>query len=52
MHLKIQGMKNSINKKELNSVQNELNYKSVKGGMSSGNLANFATLRGCNLAGN
>ena len=45
-------MANPINKKALNSIQNELNYNSVKRGESSGNLANFATLRGCNLAGN
>ena len=51
MHLEAQDMTNHINKKALNSVQNELNYKSVKRGMSSGNLAKFATLRGCNLAG-
>ena len=52
MHLKIQDMTNSIKKKASKSIQNELNYKSVKRGMSSGNLAKFATLRGCNLAGN
>ena len=55
MHLKdmhFQGMTNPMNKKALNSIQNELNYKSVKRGMSSGNLAKFATLGGCNLAGN
>ena len=46
MHLKIQDMSNRINKKALTSIQNELNYKSVKRGISSGNLANFATLRG------
>ena len=45
-------MRNPINKKAINPVQNELNYKSVKRGTSSGNFANFATLRGCNLAGN
>ena len=52
MHSKFQDMANPINKKAFNSIQNELNYKSVKRGMSSGNLANFATLRGCNLARN
>ena len=52
MQLKYQGMKNPTNRKALNSIQNKLNYKSVKGGMSSGNLANFSTLIGCNLAGN
>ena len=50
MHSKAQDMTNSINKKASNS--NELNHKSVKRGMLSGNLAKFATLRGCNLAGN
>ena len=45
MHLKAQNMENPINKKALNSIKNELNYKSVKRGMSSGNLANFATFR-------
>ena len=35
-----------INKKELNSTQKELIYKSVKIGLSSDNLANFATLVG------
>ena len=45
-------MTKKINKKALKSSQNELNYKSVKRGMSSDNLANFATSRGCNLAGN
>ena len=52
MDSKAQKMTNSINKNALNSIQNELNYKSVKRGMSSGNLAKFATLRGCILAGN
>ena len=52
MHSAAQDMRNLINKKALNSIQKELNYKSVKRGMSSGNLAKFATLRGCNLAGN
>ena len=45
-------MTNPINKKTSNSIQNELNYKSVNIGLSSGNLAHFATLRGCDLAGN
>ena len=40
-----------MNKKALNSIQNELNYKSVKRGISGDNPANFATLKGCNLAG-
>ena len=39
-------MTNLINKEALNSIQSELNYKFVKIGMSSDNLANFATLRG------
>ena len=52
MRLKIQDMTNPVNKKALISLRNELNYKSVKIGMSSGNLANFGTLRGCNSAGN
>ena len=39
-------MTNSINKIALDSIQNELNYKFVKVGMSSGNVANSATLRG------
>ena len=41
---------NPIDKKALNSIQNELNYKSVKVGTSSGSLAKFTTLRVCNLA--
>ena len=45
-------MTNLINERALNSIQNELNYKSVKRGMSSGNLANFSNLRRCKLAGN
>ena len=45
-------MTNLINKKALNSVQKELNNKSLKIGVLSGNFANFGTLRGCNLAGN
>ena len=45
-------MTNLINERALNSIQNELNYKSVKRGMSGGNLAKFATLRGCSLARN
>ena len=45
-------MTNPIHKKALDSIQNKLNYKSVKRGMSSGNLANFSTLKECNLAGN
>ena len=45
-------MTNPINEKASDFIENELNYKSVKRGMSSGNLAKFATLRGCNLAGN
>ena len=36
MHLKAQDMTNPMNKEALNSIQNELNYKSVKRGMSSG----------------
>ena len=51
MHSKAQNLTNSINKKALNSIQNELNYKSVKRGMSSGNLAKFATLRGVTWRG-
>ena len=47
MHLKVQGMTNIVNKKALNFI-----HKSVKRGMSSGNLANFSNLRRCNLAGN
>ena len=38
MHLKVQDMTNRTNKKALNSIQNELNYRSVNRGMSSGNL--------------
>ena len=37
-------------KKLLNSIKNKVNYKSESVGISSGKLANFANLRGCNLA--
>ena len=52
MHLKLQDMTNPINEKASDFIENELNYKSANRGISSGNLANFATLRRCNLAGN
>lgn len=47
MYVKIQDINNQINKKLL-----RLNYKSAKVRMSRGNLANFATLKRYNLAGN
>ena len=52
MRLKNQDITNLTNREASNSIQNEPNYKSVKIGMSSGNMANSATLRRCNLTGN
>ena len=49
---KVQDMKNKCIKKAFNYVENEPNDKPPNIGMSVGNLANFATLEGCNLAGN
>ena len=45
-------MGNLISKRLLNSSEDRLNYKSAKLGVSSGNLANFATFKERNLAGN
>ena len=51
MHWKDQYMSNPMNKEALIVIQNELNYNSIKIGMSSGNLANFANLRGVTWRG-
>lgn len=53
VHLNVQIMATKFNeRKTLNSIGNKLNYKPAKAGLPSGNLANFATLTGCTLAGN
>ena len=39
-----------LDQKKFNYVKNGLIYKPLKIGISSSNLANFATSRGCNLA--
>ena len=45
-------MTDLINYESLHPFKDRLNYKSPNVGISSDNLANFATLSGCNLAGN
>ena len=47
--LNIQKMSYQMNEKPLNSKGNGLNYRSAKIGLSSGYLANFATLRSCKI---
>ena len=49
---KVQFMRNKLHQKTFNDVKNGPDYKPSKIGMSGGNPANFATLGGCNLAGN
>lgn len=52
MLLKGWEIRNLLNGKSLNFVKNSLNYKSAEVDMSSDEMANFATLRECNLARN
>ena len=46
------GNRRNPKKQMSNFIKNKLNYKSARVGLLSGNLANFATLGGCNLARN
>ena len=43
-------MTNPVNKQQLKSIKDRLNYRSAKLGMSRGNLANFTTFTRRNLA--